>query len=95
MSSSNSVQVSGITHYRSIQTSDSGCTMLDQGSLASHCSEHVGRHSSALSCHKRPCHGCFNRPGGQGSAMSVFNPWLLRDICCVDKGSLPQSVRQG
>ena len=74
ISSSSSVQPSGRTCQRSTQTFDSSGTMLDGGSLASHSSQYVGRHSSGLSHHKRSCHGCFGRPCSQGSAMSVFNP---------------------
>ena len=39
-----SVQVSGRTHHRSIQTSNSIHTLMDGSSLASHSSQHVGRH---------------------------------------------------
>ena len=73
-SSSSSVQVSGRTCQWSTQTFDSGCTMLDGGSLASHRSQHVGRHSSVVSHCKRSHCGCFSRPGEQGSAISAFNP---------------------
>ena len=41
-----SVPVSGRTCQQSTQTFDSGGTMLDGGSLASHSSQHVGRCSS-------------------------------------------------
>ena len=47
-----SIQVSGRTCHRSIQTFGSGSTILDRGSLASHSSQHVGRHSLVLSCNK-------------------------------------------
>ena len=49
-------------------------TMLDGGSLAPHSSQHVGRCSSVVPHHKRSHHGCFGRPGAQGSAISAFNP---------------------
>ena len=39
------------------------------------------------------CCRCFCRLGAQGSAIAAFTLWLLRDVCCTDKGSLPQSVR--
>ena len=74
ISSSSSVQVSGRTCQRSTQTFDSGGTMLDGGSLASHSSQHVGRHSSVVSHHKRSCHGYVGRPGVQGSTIPAFNP---------------------
>ena len=52
----------------------SDCTLLDGGSLASHGSQHVGKHSSAFPYFKRSHHGCFGRPGAQGSAISAYNP---------------------
>ena len=55
-------------------TFDTGGTMLDGGSLTSHSSQHVGRPSLVLYCHKGSCHGCFSRPVAQGSAISAFNP---------------------
>ena len=36
-----SVQDFSITFHKSMQTSNSSCTMLDRGSLASHCSGHM------------------------------------------------------
>ena len=69
-----SVQVSGRTCQWSTLISDSGGTMLDGGSLASHSSQHVGRCSLAVSHRKRSHHGCFGRPGAQGYAISAFNP---------------------
>ena len=48
--------------------------MLDGDSLASHHSQHVGRCSSVVSHCQRSCHGCFSRPGTQGSVISAFNP---------------------
>ena len=76
ISSSSSVHVSGRTCQRS--TFDAGGTMLDGGSLASHSSQHVGRHFSVLYHHKRSCHGCFSRPHAQGSAISAFNPYAAQ-----------------
>ena len=67
-------QVSGRTCQWSTQTFDSGVTMLDGGSLASHSSQHVCRCSSAVFHHKKSHCGCFSRPGTQGSAISAFNP---------------------
>ena len=52
----------------------SGGSMLDGGSLASHSSQHAGRHSSVVSHCERSCCGCFSRPGTQGSAIYAFNP---------------------
>ena len=91
--SSGSVQVSGRTCQRSTQTVDSGGTMLDGGSLAPHHSEHVGRHSLAVSHHKRSCHGCFVRPGAQGSAISAFNP-LAAQQCVLCRQAFSSSVCQ-
>ena len=68
------VQVSGRTCQWPTQTIDSGGSMLDGGSLASHHSQHVGRCSSVVFYCKKSCHGCFGRPGTQGSTISVFNP---------------------
>ena len=73
ISSSSSVQVSGRACQRSTWLFDSGGTMLDGGSLTLHSSQHLGRHSSAVPHHKRSHHGCFSRPGAQGSAISAFN----------------------
>ena len=71
---SSSVQVSGKSCQRSTETFDSGGTMLDGGSLASHSSQHVGGCSLAVSHHNRYSHGCFGRLGNRGSAISAFNP---------------------
>ena len=73
-SSSSSVQVSHRTCQWSTQTFDSGGTMLDGCSLASHHSQHVSRCSSVVSHHIRSHHGCFSWPGVQGSAIFAFNP---------------------
>ena len=62
--------------------------MLVGSSLASHSSQHLGRYSSAVSHHKRSCHGCFGRPCAQGSTISAFNH------LAAQRGSLHQSVRQ-
>ena len=89
ISSSSSVQVSGRTCQRSTQTFDSGGTMLDGGSLASHISQHVDRGSSALSHHKRSHHGYFGRPHAQGS------PYPLAVLRCVlHRQGFPTSVCQ-
>ena len=94
ISSSSSVQVSGITCQRSTQTIDSGGTMLDGGSLAPHSSQHVDRHSLVVPHHKRSHDGCFVRPGAQGSAISAFNPLIAQNVCYTDRGTHLQSVRQ-
>ena len=69
-----SVQVSSRTCQWSTQTFTSGGSMLDGGSLASHSSQHAGRCSLVVPSCKRSCHGCFGRPGAQGSVISAFNP---------------------
>ena len=48
--------------------------MLDGGSLASNSSQHAGRCSLVVPSCKRSHHGCFSRPGAQGSVISAFNP---------------------
>ena len=88
-----SVQVSGRTCQRSTQTFDSGGTMLDGGSLASHSSQHVGRCSSVLSHHKRSHHGCFGRPCAQESAISAFNPFTAQR-CVLCRHGFSSSVCQ-
>ena len=90
-----SVQAFDRTCQRSTQTYQLGGTMLGRGSLATHSSLHVGRCSSVLSSHKRSYCGCFGRPCVQRFAIYFhLSLWLLRDVCCTDRGSLPQSVRQ-
>ena len=65
--------------------------MLGGGSLAFHNSQHVGRHSSAVSHHKRSCPRCFGRLCAQGSALSAISA----QRCVLQRqGSLPQSFRQ-
>ena len=81
ISSSSSVQVSGVTGQRLTQTFDSGDTMLDGGSLASHSSQHVCRYSLVLSHCKRSHHECFTSPHVQGFAVSAVN--LLAAYRCV------------
>ena len=71
----------------------SGGSMLDGGSLASHSSQHAGRHSSVVSHHKRSHHGCFSRPGTQGSAISAFNP-LVAQQCVLCRQGFSSSVCQ-
>ena len=93
ITSSSSVQVFGGTCQRSTQTFDSGDTMLDGGFLAPHSSQHIGRHSSAVSHHKRSHHGCFGRPGAQGSVISAFNP-LAAQQCVLHKQGFSSSVCQ-
>ena len=48
--------------------------MFDEGSLAPHSSQHVGRCSLTVPHHDGPHHGCFSRPGAQGFPTSIFNP---------------------
>ena len=83
---SSSVQVSGRTCQWSTQTLDSGGIMLDGGSLASYSSQHVGRCSSAVSHHKKSCHGCFVRPGAQRSVISAFNPLAAQQCVLCRQG---------
>ena len=90
---SSSVQVSGRTCQRSTQTFDSGGTMLDGGSLASHSSQYGGRNSSAVFHCKRSHHGCFSRPGAQESAVSAFNS-LAAQQCVLHQQGFSSSVCQ-
>ena len=93
-SASSSVQVSGRTCQWSTQTFHSGGTMLDGGSLAFHsCSQHVGRCSSVVSHHERSPHGCFGKPGAQGSVISALTLWQLSNVWYADRDYLPQPVR--
>ena len=71
----------------------SSCTLLDKGSLVSHNSQHVGRHSSLVSCHKNFCYGCFSRQVLKNLTLLHLTLCLLIDVCWTDKGSLPQSFR--
>ena len=78
-----SVQVSSRTCQWSTQTFDSGGSMLNGGSLASHSSQHVGRCSLVVPSSKRSHRGCFGRPGAQGSVISAFNPLAAqRHVLC-------------
>ena len=94
MSPPSSVQVSDKVCDRSIQISDTYCTLLDGGSLPLHISQHVGRYSWFVSYSKRSHQGCLNRLDAPRSAITVFNPLLCRYICFTDKGSFPESVGQ-
>ena len=60
--------------------------MLDWGSLASHSSQHVGRHSSVVPYHKRSHLGCLRRPDAQGSAISAFNPLAAQECVLCRQG---------
>ena len=91
---SSSDQVSSRRCQLSTQTFDSGGTMLDGGTLASHHSQHVGRCSLAVYHHKRSHHGCFSRPGTQGSVISAFN-LLAAQQCVLCQQGFSSSVCQG
>ena len=69
-----SVQGSDRTCHRSIQTSNSSCTLLGGGLLVSYCSQHVERHSFLVSHHKGSYKGCFSRLGAEGTAITAINP---------------------
>ena len=88
INSSRSVQVSSRTCQRSTQTFNSSGTILDVGLLASHCCQHFGRYSFAVSHHKRYNHGCFGGPCAQGSAISTFNPFAPQRYVFVQTGVL-------
>ena len=86
ISSPSYVQVSGSTCHRSVQPFDSRGIMFDEGSLASHSSQHIGRCSSALSCDIRSHCGCFGRPGAQESGISAFNPLAAQEYVLCRQG---------
>ena len=88
-----SIQVSYRTCEWSTQTFDSGGTMLYGGSLASHSSQHVGRCSLVVSHCKRSHHGCFGRPGTQGSVISAFHP-LAAQQCVLHRQGFSSLVCQ-
>ena len=73
---------------------DSGGTMLDGGSLASHSSQHVGRHSLAVSHHKNVVMDVLVGQALKGLQYLHLTLSLLSDVCYANKVSLPQSVRQ-
>ena len=88
-----SVQVPSRTCHRSIQTSYCSGTLLVGIFLASHSSQHVWRHSSLLFYLNESCHWCFSGLVLKDLPSLHWTLWLLRDIYCADKESLPQSVR--
>ena len=84
-SSSSSVQVSGGTCHRTIQTFDSRSTMLDGSSLASHSSQHVERCSQCFPVNKDVIMDVFGGPGAQGSPRSALNPLAAQKRCVAQK----------
>ena len=93
--SPSSIQVSGRTCHRLIQTSSSICTLLNGGCLASYSYQYGGRYLSLVSHCKRFLQGCVCRLVAQGLAITAFNIWLLWDMCCVDKASLVSASHGG
>ena len=83
-----------MSKINSTQMFDSGCTMLDGGSMAPHSSQYVSRHSSVVPHYKISHHGCLGRPGAQGSVISAFHHLAAQQCVLHRQGSLPQSVRQ-
>ena len=61
--------------------------------MASHSSQCAGRCSSVVSSCKRSRHGCFGRPGAQGSAVFAFNP-LAAQQCVLCRQGFSSSVCQ-
>ena len=78
-------QVSDRTCQRSVQTSNSSDTLLNGGFLASHSSQHVGRHFSLASC-KKFCHGYFSRPGALGYTTVIFKSWAAQRYSLYRQG---------
>ena len=93
-SSSSSVQDPGRTCQRSTETFDSGGTMLDGGSLASHSSQHVGRYSWHCPIIKDLGMDVLVGHVLKGLLYLHLTLWLLRDVYCADRSSVSQSVRQ-
>ena len=62
------------TCHRSFQTSYYSGTLLNEGSLVSHCCQHVDRYSLSISNHKGPHHWCLSWLGAQESTIAPFNP---------------------
>ena len=88
---SSSIHVSGRTGHGSVHTFNSSCTLLDGGSLASHCSLHVGRCFLPVS-HPKMCQlGCFSRPGTNVSAIGGFNP-LVAEKCVLHRQGISSNV---
>ena len=73
INSSGSVLVSSGICHKLIQTSHCSSSLSDGGSWLSSF-QHVGRHPSSVFHHKVSCHGYLSRLGGQGSAVTSFNP---------------------
>ena len=66
------------TCHRVIQSTSPYCTLFDGDSLASHCSQHIGRHSS-LRSHGKICHQwCFKRLGAKWFAITALT------LCCSE-----------
>ena len=93
ISPAGSVQISGRTCHSSIQTSDSGGIMLYGGSLASHSSQHVGNVSQCCPVVKDLVMDVLVGQVFRALPYLHLTIWLLRNMCCAVKGSLPQSVR--
>ena len=88
-----SIQVPGRINHISVQSTYSSGTLFDGGFLASHISQHIGRHSSLVSHHKGPCHGCLSELSAQGSVIAVFIP-LVADRRVCNRQGFPSSVCQ-
>ena len=67
--------------------------VLDGGSLASHSSQHAGRHSLAVSHRKDLVVEVSVGQVLKGLWYLHLTLWLLSDVCYAYRGSLPQSVR--
>ena len=91
ISSPRAVKVSGRTYHRSIQASNSSCTLLDGGSLVTHNSQHIGRHSSIL---KDLISNVLVGWVLRGLPSLHLMHWLLSDKWHIERGSLSQAVKQ-
>ena len=88
-----SIKVPGRMCHRSVKTSYFGSTFLEGGSLVSHSSQHVGRHSLPMSHCKGPHHGCLSRLCAQWSASTAFNLWAAHR-CVLHRQGFSSSVLQ-
>ena len=94
ISSSSSVQVSGRTCQRSVQTFDSGGTILDGGSLAPHSSNMLADIAQQCPIIKDLAMDFSVDQVLKGLPYLHLSLWLFSVVCYADGGSLLQSVRQ-
>ena len=94
ISSSSSVHVSGGTCQRSAQTFDSGGPLLDGGSLLLTVLNMLADIPQQCPIIKDLIVDVSAGQVLKGLPYLHLTLWLLNEVCYVDRGSLPQSVRQ-